>query len=237
MARVPIQDPSRPTRVRVTVGIDEAGRGPAIGPMVMAVVALDTRAAARLSRAGLTDSKSYGSDDDARARRAALAIRVRAAARFVAVEVVPVDEIDRRVSCKELNVLEREVAVRLLDGAPTAHRIIADGRRLFAPLAARIPNLEAHDEAESRHAAVAAASVIAKVVRDQRWNEIRARYTDEFGEIGGGGYVNDGTRRFLRAYVERYGALPPEARRSWPHPYVHDLIGDQRPPSRQLSLL
>lgn len=226
-----------PRTIRVTVGIDEAGRGPALGPMVMAVVALDTRAAANLSRAGLSDSKSYGSDDDARARRSELAIRVRACAAFVALEEVSVDEIDRRVARNELNVLEREVALRLLDGAPAAHRIIADGRRMFAPLCARIPNLEARDEAESHHAAVAAASVIAKVRRDQRWDEIRSRYTDEFGTIGGGGYVNDGTRRFLRAYAERYRALPPEARRSWPHPYVHDIIGDQRPPGPQMSLL
>ena len=83
----------------------------------------------------------------------------------------------------------------------------------------------------------AQASVIAKVLRDQRWAEIRGRYSDEFGEIIGGGYVNDGTRRFLRAYAERYGALPPEARRSWPHSYVHDLIGDQRPAGPQMSLL
>jgi ribonuclease HII len=228
--------PAKP-RTKITLGIDEAGRGPALGPMVMAVVALDTRAAATLSRAGLADSKSFGSDDDARARRAELAVRVRAAASFVAVEEVSVDEIDRRVANNELNVLEREVAVRLLVGAPAAHRIIADGKRMFAPLCARIPRLEAHDEAESRHDAVAAASVVAKVLRDQRWDEIRGRYHAEFGDIGGGGYVNDGTRRFLRAYATRYGALPPEARRSWPHPYVHDIIGDQRPAGRQLALL
>jgi ribonuclease HII len=227
----------RATRSKITVGVDEAGRGPALGPMVLAVVALDTRAAASLTRAGLADSKSYGSDDDARARRAELAVKVREVAMFVAVEEVAVDEIDRRVCCKELNLLEREVAARLLGGAPAAHRIIADGHRMFKPLAVRFPNLEAHDDGESVHAAVAAASVIAKVLRDQRWDEIRGRYNAEFGEIIGGGYVNDGTRKFLRAYAERYGALPPEARRSWPHPYVHDLIGDQRPPGPQLSLL
>src|SRR5690349_23934521 len=103
--------PPAPRTIRVTVGIDEAGRGPALGPMVMAVVALDTRAAASLSRAGLADSKSFGSDEDARARRAELAAKVKAAARFVAIEEVSVDEIDRRVANNELNVLEREVAV------------------------------------------------------------------------------------------------------------------------------
>ena len=45
---------------RLTLGIDEAGRGPAIGPMVMAAVAIDSKAAAALSRKGLRDSKSFG---------------------------------------------------------------------------------------------------------------------------------------------------------------------------------
>src|SRR5687768_7936280 len=54
-----------PQRIRLTLGIDEAGRGPAIGPMVMAAVVLDTPAARRLTRAGLADSKSYGAGDDA----------------------------------------------------------------------------------------------------------------------------------------------------------------------------
>jgi ribonuclease HII len=225
------------TVVKLTLGIDEAGRGPAIGPMVMAAVAVDTPVARRLTRAGLRDSKSYGAGEDARARRAELAAQIRAEARFVAVEVVDVDVIDRRVACKELNVLEREVACRLLENAPPCDRIIADGRRMFAPLAARYPGFEAHDDGESQHAAVAAASVVAKALRDELFEEIRRRYVADFGEITGGGYVNDGTRRFLRAYAERHQCLLPEARRSWPHPYLTDLLGEMRVATPQLELL
>jgi len=226
---------SRPARL--TLGIDEAGRGPAIGPMVLAAVALDTAAARALTRAGLRDSKSYGAGAAARARRAALADEVRARARFVEVEVVEVAVIDDRVARGELNVLEREVAARLCAAAPACHRIIADGRRLFAALAARIERFECHDDGESRHASVAAASVVAKVRRDALFERIAARYAPDFGEITGGGYVNAATRRFLRAYVERHGRLPPEARRSWPHPYVADLLRDEPPAGPQLSLL
>lgn len=238
---VALPEPPPPPRprgaIRVTLGIDEAGRGPAIGPMVMAAVALDTKAARRLSRAGLRDSKSYGAGDEARARRAELAAVVRAEARFVQVEIVTVAEIDRRVACRELNVLEREIALRLIGAAPSCDRVIADGRRMFAPLASRIPGFEAHDEAESHHASVAAASVVAKVLRDELFEQIRARYVAEFGEITGGGYVNDGTRRFLRAYAERYGALLPEARRSWPHPYLTGIIEHVRPEAPQMQLI
>ena len=227
------------TAIRVTLGIDEAGRGPAIGPMVMAAVALDTKAARALTRAGLADSKSYGAGEDARAIRAELAGKVRAVASHVALEVVTVDEIDRRVMYGELNVLEREVATRLIDGAPARDRIVADGHKMFRPLCARYPELEAHDEGESHHASVAAASVIAKVLRDELFDRIRARYEAEFGEIIGGGYCNAGTRRFLRSYAERYRDLPGEARRSWPYPYLIDLLGEARcmPAKPQLELL
>jgi ribonuclease HII len=223
---------------RVTLGVDEAGRGPAIGPMVMAAVALDTKAAASLSRAGLRDSKSYGAGQDAREIRAEFAARVRELAIYVRFEVVAVDEIDRRVGVGELNVLEREVACRLIDGAPKRHRIVCDGHRMFAPLCARYPELEAHDDGESHHAAVAAASVIAKHERDSRFEEIRRRYGSEFGEIAGGGYVNEGTRRFLRAYAQRHNDLPPEARRSWPYRYLIDILGAERcmPASAQLQM-
>lgn len=226
-----------PARAKLTIGIDEAGRGPAIGPLVMAVVALDTGAARALSRAGLTDSKAFGAGEAACARRADLAAQVRARATFVAVEVVAVDVIDARVANGELNALEREVAVRLLTDAPRADRIIADGHRMFAPLVPHVPRLEARDGAEALHAAVAAASVIAKDLRDRAFAEICARYAPEFGVIRGGGYVNDATRAFLRAYATRYRCLPPEARRSWPHPYVADLVDTTPLPTRQLALL
>ena len=136
----------------------------------------------------------------------------------------------------ELNVLEREVALRLLVGAPAAHRIIADGKRMFAALGQRYAHFESHDRAEERHAAVAAASVIAKVLRDERFAQIRARYETELGPITGGGYANAATRRWLRAYAERHGRLPDEARLSWPHPYVEDLIGCVRPLGPQTDL-
>lgn len=213
-----------------TLGIDEAGRGPAIGPMVMAAVVLDTRAARALTRAGLADSKSYGAGDKARALRRALADKVRERASAVLVAVIDVTEIDRRVSQQQLNVLEREVAEDFIRRAPRVDRIVADGKVLFGPLCARYDNFEAHNDGESRHAAVAAASVIAKTRRDQIFARIAARYAPDFGEVIGGGYVNDGTRRFLCAYAERHRGLPPEARRSWPHPYVREVLGDDWSP-------
>jgi ribonuclease HII len=239
-------DPRRPRRSprsvpRVTLGIDEAGRGPAVGPMVMAAVALDTPAAAALTRAGLSDSKSFGAGEDAHALRCELDQEIRARARFVMTIEVEHSEIDERVARNELNVLERELATRLVERAlgelAQIDRIIADGKRMFLALCQRFDRFESHDRAEEKHAAVAAASVVAKVLRDRRFEQIRQRYEQDFGPITGGGYANAATRRWLRAYCERHGRLPDEARRSWPHPYVADLIGEVTFPAPQLSLI
>jgi ribonuclease HII len=193
--------------------------------MVLAAVVLDTKAAARLSRRGLRDSKTFGAGDKGRQTRAELAAEVRELALFCTVEVVDVSEIDRRVTRGELNVLEREVARRMIARAPAVDRIVADGKRLFAQLQDEHDHLEALDRGESRHASVAAASVLAKHRRDCLFECIARRYHAQFGEVRGGGYGNAATREFLRAYAEEVGGLPPEARRSWPYPYLGDILG------------
>jgi ribonuclease HII len=221
---------------RLTLGIDEAGRGPAVGPMVMAAVAIDSKAAAALTRKGLRDSKAFGAGDEAHALRSELAKEVRARAVFVATLEIEVPEIDRRVCRGELNALERECAAQLIEKAPDCDRIIADGKRMFSALALRFEQLVSMDRAEEHHASVAAASVVAKVLRDDRWGEIRRRYEVELGPIAGGGYGNEATRKWLRAYVEKHRKLPDEARLSWPYPYLVDLLGTARPLTSQVEL-
>lgn len=207
--------PRRAAPATLTLGIDEAGRGPILGPMVLAAVALDTAAARALTRAGLCDSKKFGVGADARARRAAMASMIRARATFVEMEVVDADVIDARVAHGELNVLERECAHRLISAAPICTRIVADGARLFGALRTEFPALRAYDRGESRHASVAAASVVAKDERDRRFAALAEQWRADFGEVTGGGYLNDATRAFLRAYRARFGDLPRETRRSW----------------------
>jgi ribonuclease HII len=204
-----------PVVSKLVLGIDEAGRGPALGAMVMAAVAVDPASARRLSRAGVTDSKAFGAGPEAHEKRVALYELVREHANWIAIDVCDVEVVDAYVARGELNVLERERAAAFIRSAPPCRRIIADGRRLFAPLCEEFPTLEALDRAESRHVAVAAASICAKVRRDELFACIAARYA-EFGLVAGGGYVNDQTRAFARAYIKRFGALPPEARHSWP---------------------
>jgi ribonuclease HII len=206
--------------IRLVLGIDEAGRGPALGAMVVAAVALEPAASRRLTRAGVADSKSFGSGTKARDARRRLATLIQAHATYFSLEVCDVATIDAYVSRRELNVLERERAEILVRSAPACRRIVADGKRLFGALRATFPHLEAADRAEGIHVAVAAASILAKVRRDDLFAQIAARYEPDFGPIHGGGYVNAGTRAFTDAYRIRFGRLPPEARTSWPWPRV-----------------
>jgi ribonuclease HII len=185
--------------------------------MAIAVVGLDVDAEAALRTLGVDDSKRFGSDAAGRERRRELALAIRERVATCRVRLVEVEEIDHYTFRGKLNALERRVVLELLQalGATRAARVICDGARMFAPLRAHYPRLEALDRGESAHVAVAAASIAAKDARDRAFEVIAERYAVEFGPVHGGGYLNAATRRFLRAYEARHGALPPEARRSW----------------------
>ena len=208
----------------LTLGIDEAGRGPILGPLVLACVGLSAAATQALASLGVADSKRFGAGDKGHAARSALVPQILRLATFAQVAVIDVAEVDRRTHRGELNRLEQEHAAALLLQAPPAARIIADGERLFAPLQAQYPHLQAVNHGESAHVAVAAASILAKTRRDEIWHKIAARYAPQFGpEVArGGGYLNAATGRFLRAYHAVYKAPPPEGRQSWPWTFLTD---------------
>ena len=208
------------------LGIDEAGRGPVLGPMVVAGVVVRPQMAAALTRRGVADSKQFGAGCAARKRRGGLAEHIRRLAEDIQVAVCDHEEVDRFAGQGLLNELERRVARRIIDRSPDVGRIVADGKRLFGALRKEYPHLEAHDSAETVHVAVAAASIIAKDLRDRLFEEIADRYRPEFGEIRGGGYVNAATADFFRRYHGRYSKLPPETRRSW----GWNLLSELEPP-------
>lgn len=201
----------------VCYGVDEAGRGPVLGPMILAVVGLDPQREAALISLGVADSKAFGSSARAKDRRRALAQEIRRTACWSATLSASPSEIDARVRRGELNLLERELAATLLRGAPLkpSDTIVCDGARLFAPLAEQFSNLQAMDKAESKSTSVAAASILAKDLRDAAFEEIAQRYRESYGELRGGGYPNAATRAFLDWHLAEFGALPPETRTSW----------------------
>ncbi len=219
----PDSQPAR--RDRWVLGLDEAGRGAALGPMVVAGVALDPLKAGALTRLGVRDSKQFGAGDAARTHRRALTSHIERLAECIVVRVLDAAEVDRYAEAGDLNVLERRAADEILREAGPVRRVVADGRRLFEALRQRYPHLEAIDDGESHHVAVAAASVIAKDRRDALLETIMENYVAEYGEVKGGGYVNAATARFLRSYHDRTGTLPAETRLSWNWDVIRELRG------------
>jgi len=199
----------------LTVGIDEAGRGAVLGPLVLAACALDPAAEQTLGSLGVTDSKAFGSSRRARARRAALGQAIREHAAWVQVRPISPKAVDRAVARQGLNRLEQQVAAELARAAPRYGRLVLDGARLFAPLAHRLPRAEAHNRADQDVPAVAAASILAKVARDEAFATIAERYAEAFGPLSGGGYPNRATAAFLDRYWAATHQLPPETRLTW----------------------
>ncbi|NHX35372.1 MULTISPECIES: ribonuclease HII [Halolamina] len=198
----------------MVVGADEAGKGPALGPMVAGAV----RAAPADLPAGLDDSKQLSA-----ARREELAADLREHPEIsVATAVVPSERIDApETDMNTLGVAAQAEAVAAV--AVPGDDVVADaadtdearfGRRLTDAIAES--GLEvavtAEHGADETHAIVSAASVIAKVERDRRMAEIDAEYDREVGS----GYPSDPTTtEFLAAYVDEHGELPDCARATW----------------------
>ena len=131
-------------------GVDEAGRGPLAGPVFAAVVILDPV----MPIAGLADSKQLSEQD-----RTALAAEIKARVVAWTIASASVEEIDA-LNILRASLLAMRRAVECLTVAP--REILVDG--LHCPQL-RIPT-RAIVRGDQTVAAIAAASILAKVARD-----------------------------------------------------------------------
>ena len=142
-------------------GVDEAGRGPLAGPVVVAAVILDPARPI----AGLADSKTLSA-----ARREALFDVIRERALAFSIVSVEADEIDR------LNILQATLAgmaraLRALDPVPQLALIDGNHMPPDLPCAGR-----AIVRGDALQPAISAASILAKVTRDRRLLELDADF-------------------------------------------------------------
>ena len=143
-------------------GVDEAGRGPLAGPLVVAAVILP----ANYQLESLDDSKRLTA-----LRRERLAPQIERQAISFAVEFVEVDEIDRvNILQATMNGMQR--AVENLKPAP--HRALIDGNRA-PPLTCEVRTVVGGD---ALIASISAASVLAKVYRDRLMLSMHGLYPD-----------------------------------------------------------
>ncbi|MEM0046280.1 MAG: ribonuclease HII [Fervidicoccaceae archaeon] len=168
---------------RIMVGMDEAGRGSLIGPMVVAAVALTGSAETHLAKMGVTDSKKLR-----KKKREELFDLILTLSLWHDVIIVNPEEIDR----ENLNNLTKRAFISLACQAISAgvrpSEIIADvvGSKESTIEACENVQIRMVKRGDSTFTAVGAASIVAKVIRDRKIDEIRKQYGLE-----GSGYPGD----------------------------------------------
>jgi ribonuclease HII len=191
-------------------GVDEAGKGAVLGPLVIAAVGC--RTARDLSGIPVKDSKLLSPPE-----RSRLFDRIteKCTTSILVIDAADVDILRR---CGNMNLLmARAHAAVIRELRPkTAYVDACDviavrhGRMVASCLDFPCTIISEHHADENRPA-VSAASIVAKVTRDRLVRELSPTY----GEIGSG-YPSDGkTVAFLEQYIREHGRAPSCARSSW----------------------
>ncbi|MGC8563981.1 MAG: ribonuclease HII [Fervidicoccaceae archaeon] len=185
--------------MKLIMGMDEAGRGSLIGPMVVAAVIINERAEEELKKMGVTDSKKLS-----RKKREQLYEVIINLADWHDVVLVQPEQIDSN----NLNMLTIEAFRQLACSAllkgyiPDAAIADAVGRIELEFYACVQIKVRMEKKADSKYTAVGAASIVAKVIRDREIEKIRNVYGLE-----GSGYPGD--KRTVAWILKNSKALPP----------------------------
>jgi ribonuclease HII len=204
--------------LRVLVaGVDEAGRGCVIGPLVIAGVMISEEKLPALARLGVKDSKLLSAK-----KREVLAVEIaRLAEKHVTVKLAPV-EIDRAVESgrklHKLNRLEAQTMAKVIDALKPDVAFVdaADvleerfKHHIQEGLSFKVKVVAEH-KADKTYSVVSAASIIAKVERDRAV----AALTGEHGDFGTGYLADPRTMRFLKQWLQTHEEYPDCVRKSW----------------------
>lgn len=192
-------------------GVEEAGRGPVIGPMVMVLATCEEEDEFKLKTMGVKDSKMLTPQ-----QREALYREIQDLCNFEMVKVQP-EEIDAAVISEEtnLNWLEADHAIVLINKMkPDKVFIDCPSTNLKAYkeyIMKRLdykPELVVEHKADVHYPIVSAASILAKVSRDHEIKKLKAKYGVDFGS----GYPSDPvTVDFTLKNFDKY----PFFRQSW----------------------
>ena len=176
----------------IIAGVDEVGRGALFGPVVAAAVILPNSALADLAIAGVTDSKLLSAS-----QRQRLAIQIRALAVAYQISYASAHEIDR-LNILQASLLAMKRAIVKLSIQPDF--CLIDGNQCIPGLL--VPQ-QAVVKGDQKFTAIAAASILAKVWRDELMIRLGLRYPQyDFAANKGYGTVNH------RQAIQKYGITP-----------------------------
>ncbi len=191
------------------LGIDDAGRGPVIGPMVLAGCLLDEKVERELRKLGVKDSKQL-----TQKRREFLAEKIREKAETFEIVLAYPHEIDRKnINGINLNILEAIKSAEIINKINKGFKkikVIVDcpspninkWKELLKSKIDDLSNLEVvcEHKADVNHVSVSAASILAKTIREKEMDLLREKYPGI-----GSGYCSDSkTYKFLEKYSKKY---------------------------------
>jgi len=196
-------------------GIEEAGRGPVIGPLVVCGVLVDEKDESRLKRIGVKDSKLLSGK-----KRTDLFPKIQKIAKDWKIITVPVQQVDAALDHEEMNLNKLE-AQKMAEAINTLNpgKVILDCPSNNIPqfvtyLMTHVKNITvdkiaAEHKADVKYLIVAAASILAKVTRDEEIEKLKNKIGIDFGS----GYPSDPkTVEFLKKNWDKYPSI---FRKSW----------------------
>jgi len=203
--------------MKMVAGVDEAGRGCVIGPLVVAGTLFHEEVVDELAAMGVRDSKKLTPR-----KREALEPQIKEIAhRWGVFELQPraIDVVvNRGVVLRKLNYLEAMAMAKVIrDLSPDVAivdpaDVVVD--RYVRQIKRVLPSsVEVHSEnkADDKFPVVSAASIVAKVRRDEIIRGLR----EEYGDFGSGYCSDRKTVSFLESWFEENEACPPFIRGSW----------------------
>jgi ribonuclease HII len=188
-----------------------------IGPLVIAGVSVKKKRIHELEAAGVKDSKMLTPG-----QRTRLTPIIRQIVERISITELAPEEIDEFVlrgrKLRKLNYLEARAMARVIEKLDPAIAYVdaSDVRterfaqHIQEQLSKRVRIVSEH-HADEKYPVVSAASIIAKVTRDQRIEELERQY----GEFGSGYPSDQRTVCFLEDWIKKHGSLPAFVRKSW----------------------
>lgn len=196
-----------------TCGIDEAGRGPVIGPMVIVGVLANEEQEKELIDLGVKDSKLLTP-----VQRERMFDKIKEIVENYEIIIIEPEEIDDAVNGKNnlnLNWLEAVKSVLIIDELKPSKTIIDCPSNSIEKYSDYIrkrlsvkTEIVAEHKADNTYSIVSAASILAKVTRDDEIQKLKKKFKVEFGS----GYASD---PMTQAFTERYWNKFPFFRKSW----------------------
>ncbi len=193
------------------LGVDEAGRGAVLGPLVVAGVLAEEGARERLRTLGARDSKTVARD-----RRQDILRKLAREAEGCWAIVYSARAVD---GCSLTTLEENAVSAMITRLSP--QQVVIDSPVSPAAVPALLGRLRsstngrveitAYPKADVCDPVVGAASLLAKVVRDGYMHVLRSQY----GDLGWGYPGEAKVKRFLETWVDQHGRLPTICRTRW----------------------